>query len=68
VSNHLVTIRTRTMAEPRQIYSSSLSRRDRAWRRARRRPSSVIGPLLARLAAAAVLTTTIALLLLPRLG
>jgi hypothetical protein len=56
------------MNPPRQIYSSSLSRRDRAWGRPRRRPSGRLVPLLTRLTAAALLATTLALVVLPRLG
>jgi len=41
----------RRMSPPRQIYASSLSRRDRAWRRARRRPRG--GALAAAYAALA---------------
>jgi len=52
------------MSPPRQIYSSSLSRRDRAWGRTRRRSG---GYLVARLTAASVLTTSVALVL-PRLA
>ena len=59
-----VTFRTGSMSPPRQIYSSSLSRRDRAWGRTRRRSG---GYLVARLTAASVLTTSVALVL-PRLA
>jgi len=56
------------MTPPRQIYSSTLSRRDRAWGRPRRRPGSLVVPLLARLCAAALLAMTVALFVLPRIG
>jgi hypothetical protein len=56
------------MTPPRQIYSSTLSRRERAWGKPRRRSSGFVVGLLARVTSAAVLTTTIALFVLPRLG
>ena len=56
------------MTPPRQIYSSSLSRRDRAWGRPRRRPSGLLVPLLARVSFAAVVALSFALVVLPRLG
>ena len=56
------------MTPPRQIYSSTLSRRDRAWGRQRRRTSGVMLPIVARLSMAAVLATTLALFVLPRFG
>jgi hypothetical protein len=64
----LVAIRTTRMPPPRQIYSSSLSRRDRWWGKPRRRGSGVMRQLLARLSMAAVLAMTLALFVLPRFG
>jgi hypothetical protein len=55
------------MTPPRQIYSSSLSRRDRAWGKPRRRSGVLVG-LLARLGAVTVLAMTAALIMLPRIG
>jgi len=56
------------MIPPRQIYSSSLSRRDRGWGRSRRRPGGFFVALLARFTAASVLATSVALVLLPRVA
>jgi hypothetical protein len=53
---------------PRQIYSSSVSRRDRAWGRGRRRPPGAFVPVLARLGAVTAFAATVAWVLLPRLG
>jgi hypothetical protein len=45
------------MRAPRQIYASSLSRRERAWGRSRRR--SPLGPLAGKLAGVAGLAAAI---------
>jgi hypothetical protein len=53
------------MARPTQIYSSTLSRRERAWGRSRR---SSLPALAARAAGASALACTIALIVAPYLS
>jgi hypothetical protein len=53
------------MARPTQIYSSTLSRRERAWGRSRRSP---LPALAARAAGASALACAIALIVAPYLS
>jgi len=55
----------RTMAQPTQIYSSTLSRRERSWGRSRGTP---LRALAARTAAASALACAIALVVAPYLS